>query len=764
MIESTPKISSNAAAETVREAVVDALCRLLGGEDELRRCWAAQALGRIADRRAVRALAEALRDPDEDVRSDAAEALALLAGPELGDGLLESLAEDPCGAVKLAAIDGLARLRHEPAVPLLRALVRSREAGVVWDEEGFLLEGWDDWLDVQARAIEALARMGVEAAAEDILAAMRDEEGQDLSEPATRALARLGAAGIAALRQLARDPDPRLRRRVMRAAAVSGQEEARPLLLEGLRDRDPEVRLVALAALAERDPRDPALAALLRDPEPRLRTEALRRCGRFHGEHLDALLDDPSGEVQGAVLELLAQAPRLTVPRLVRRLRVKLRGPDGAVAAKAAEALAARAPEIARRDLAEQLADTARPDPLRCTAAECLARLDAAPVPLLAPHVHDPRRAVRITVLSLLAGLAGGEDANAEEARTVLLGTLAREPEDPDPEPAAAGQAAEEGEEARRPHATATDGEADADADGPKEKAQTPPQEEEGGYPVSTLEAILGGPPPAPEPREAEEESVELTEEDLEFLALAHRLPRKRRVSPEPEIAAEEDVPRLAARLVADLSGDDIALALARLLLDRDRELAGAAADSLARMAARDGRLPETAGEALLAARFVTDRDSRLAVVRALGEARNLAAGDALAAALEDEDPFVRAEALRGLGRLGAHRAACEAALDDREPAVRLAAAEALLACEGPRMVPELARRAVAFEGYYRRRLGRLLRGSDAAGAGRCLLEDLAPGVEPERCRAAVELAEELFRPDTEPGERRGAAGSPLQS
>ncbi len=757
MIESKQKIPSDATPEAVGRAVIEAMCRLLGDEDELRRCWAAQALGRIGASEAARALVAALEDEDEDVRSDAAEALAALAGPELGATLQESLVRDPCGAVKLAAIDGLARLRHAPAIPLLRALLRNRDAGVVWDEEGFVNEGWDDWLDVQARAIGALAEMGAEEAAADILAAMRDEEGQDLSEPGTRALARLGGPGLAALAELARDPDPRRRRRVMRAIAGADHEDARRLLLEGLRDRDPEVRLVALTALAEKDPQHPSLAGLFRDPAPEVRAEAVRRCGRFHGEHLDALFDDRSSEVQAAALEALLAAPRLTVPRLVRRLRVKLRGPDGPVAAKAAELLAVRAPDIAREDLAEQLADTDRPEPLRCAAIECLARLDPPPAPLLARYLRDPRRPVRITALSLLTGLAGREQSPvAGEARALLIGALGRgrgPEEEAPPQPEAEAEAdGEGGPEGERSEGTET---GTPTAEEPV--SETPTTETKGDYPVSTLEAILGEPPPVIE-QEARE-SVELTEEDLEFLALANRRPRKRRVAPEPEIAAEEEVPRLVARLLGDLSGDEVAVALASVLADPDRELAAAAADSLTRIAAREGRLPAEVGEALRAACAATDRDTRLAAVRALGDAGDIAAGEALRAALEDADPFVRAEALRSLGRRGEASRTCTAALTDPEPNVRLAAAEALLAGEGPAMVPELARRASSFEGYYRRRLGQLLRRADAAGAARCLLEDLETGAERSRCRAAIELAEELFRPEPASGERSGTGG-----
>lgn len=133
------------------------LCAILCHGIDIHRCQAARSLGRIGDRRAVPALMGALLDEDEDVRVDAAAALAGMAPAEAADRFLDSLIGDPSADVKLAAIEALARLNHEAAVPWLRRLVRSRSEEVAWDEDSFYRDGWDDWADIQVAALSRSA-------------------------------------------------------------------------------------------------------------------------------------------------------------------------------------------------------------------------------------------------------------------------------------------------------------------------------------------------------------------------------------------------------------------------------------------------------------------------------------------------------------------------------------------------------------------------------------------------------------------------------
>ncbi|MEO1457535.1 MAG: hypothetical protein AAFV49_08190 [Pseudomonadota bacterium] len=90
----------------------------------------------------------------------------------------------------------IAALPREAAPPL-RALARDRAADeVARDEEN---GSWEDWLDMQTAAIEALGAMGVANAVPDMLVARADEMDQALAKVVFPVLARVGASGVAAL-------------------------------------------------------------------------------------------------------------------------------------------------------------------------------------------------------------------------------------------------------------------------------------------------------------------------------------------------------------------------------------------------------------------------------------------------------------------------------------------------------------------------------------------------------------------------------------
>jgi hypothetical protein len=77
------------------------------------------------------------------------------------------------------------------------------------------------------------------------------------------------------LEGLRRDRDAGVRAAAYRWLAVDPADEVADLLEEGLRDADGLVRATALDALAGRPEREPSLAALLRDADPRVRLCAL---------------------------------------------------------------------------------------------------------------------------------------------------------------------------------------------------------------------------------------------------------------------------------------------------------------------------------------------------------------------------------------------------------------------------------------------------------------------------------------------------------
>lgn len=750
----------------------EALCRILRQGRDVHRCFAAQALGRIGYAGATDALIESLLDADEDVRVDAAEALGLLGDERAGRALLENLIGDPSGDVKVNAVVALGRLKETDAIPVLRQLVRGRDDSVIWDEAANFNGGWDDWLDVQVKAVEALGDMGAVEAVPDIVAAMADEMGQDLSGTGMRALGKLGEPGIRALADCLEIKDDRLRRRAVRVLSEIDSEAAGGALARGLTDESADVRLGAVCGLARRNAGDPRLTPLFDDTDPGVRAAMAKYCGGRWPERLAALLDDPSDRVQVAVLECLAADPGLPQPEnLDFRLRVKLRGPSERVAVSACRALAVLAADSAVDDLCEQLQDRNCPVEVRRAAAKGLGEIatDRA-ARALRDAVGEEARQVRIEAVAALSRIAAGQKRPSLAAETLLAalrGELALSPvtgpapETPEREKTAAADLAvgdtpnlhqPSGENSGRRHGPSGKAEALAEdeatvlAEAKDEVLAEPAPSAEPPWPKSTLEALTGefaGPKQAPVPGEP----VELGEQELEFLALARRMPRKKRVSPEPKVPVHEDVRRLAARVLGDVASENVVRALVEAVNDTDAELRRTAADSLARLAERMGGLPAEAGAALEAVLDDPDRDLRLAAIRALGKTKRDVA-PALVAKLEDGDSYVRAEAARGIAAAGAVGPEVAGLLRDDDPGVRLAAAEALASKGGAEVVARLVDFAFTHDGVHRRQAASLLRDLDRAAASERFLETLGDPRQERNWRVAVEALEELHRSD----------------
>ncbi len=726
----------------------EALTGVLKRGRDAHRCFAAQALGRIGHGPAVAALIERLGDEDEDVRIDAAEALGRLGDPRAGAALLESLLEDPCGDVKTNATRALGALGFSEAAPVLRRLARERGDDIAWDIDAEA-DGWDDWLDVQIAAIEALGALGAVEAVPDIVAAIDDEMGQDLTAAALPALSRLGDSGVAALTRFLSARDARTRRRAVRALSASTAETATTALLAALDDDSPDVRKAALEGLAARDPAEPRLVRLLDDPDAGVRAAATRLCGRHAPEHLAALLDDHADAVQIAAIDAFLAAPETPRPDdLVFRLRVKLRGPSPAVSPAAARALVALDPKAALDDLREQIADAACPAEVRRAAAKGLGDLggEAAAHALIAA-VGDDDRAVRLEALGALARLANADTAPQLALQALcaaLAGELLGEPEPEEPD-----ETEPEAENPTDPAASPETSEPDGDA------AETDETDESAAdaWPSSTLASVLGDEETAAEIM-TPAEPITLDAEDLEYLALARHAPRKRRVSPDEAPAAAADVPRVAARVLGDLSDPTVAEALAEALGARDDEIRRAATDSLARMATRGVPLPDAAIDALVrVAATDGDRDARLFAVRALG-ASGAVGDETIAPRLADDDDIVRAEAALAMAAIGAVDARVAALLDDASAGVRLAAARALARAGGADAVARLVDFAFAEEGMHCRDAARLLRDLDRDAAARAFLRVLDTAEKERVWRVAIDALEEMYRPEASPDVR----------
>lgn len=274
------------------DGVCDILCQLLLEGIDIHRCQAAQALGMIGGGMAVDALIKALLDEDEDVRTDAAAALVRIGDPRADAQLLENLIGDPCPEVKLAAMTALSASKNDEVKPWLLRILAGRDEEINWDEEEFYTTGWDDWLDMQIKAIDALADLGVSEAVAGIVAAISDDDALDICETGMKALARIGSSGVAALAGFMDDRDKRRRRRAAYVLCRCDGPEAEKAVLRAIADPSAEVRLAVTRGLAGVNPADLKLGALLLDDSPEVRAEAIRLCGAEHEKRLDLLLDD----------------------------------------------------------------------------------------------------------------------------------------------------------------------------------------------------------------------------------------------------------------------------------------------------------------------------------------------------------------------------------------------------------------------------------------------------------------------------------------
>ena len=717
-------------AQTTRDAVLSKLTGVLREGVDIHRCAAATALGGMHETDAIDALIDALHDEDEDVRTDAAAALSRLNEPRAVTNLMDNLIGDPCGEVKAAALKSLTQLRYEPVVPWLRKIVLGRDEEIVWDEEEFYAGGWDDWVDLQLRAIEALAVFKCEEAVPDIVLAMQDEMGQDLTEVGFKSLVQLGDAGVAAAVAALKAPNERLRRRVVRYLSQSDVPAAREALLGALADTSIDVRLIAAEALAEREPDLPALVALFTDRDEQMRELIVRLCGAAVPEKLEMALADKSHRVRRAVLALMTEQPTLMDAGTVMPSILKLLVGDAPkTAAAAAAALVALDPDNALAALSVEILNVDRLSEVRLAALRSSLRLDdPGVVDVLSRCVNDPNREIRLGALSGLAEKAGGDTAWPNQAGDMLLTCISTSPE-ADQHPPKDDLDAENSEVIPDPaeNALATHAE-----DGSDEVEQAVFENDVAEDvtpdpgPGSTLESILGADSLELQVVNNRDSKVEMSPTDLEFLGLAKRKLKKRKRNPTLNISPTLDARRFAARVLGDVPREDVAEVLAQQVQGADIELAVNALDSLGRVAKSLHGFPPSVEGVLLDILNSRDENRRLLALRALVNAGGEAADGALLAALDDDDSFLRLEAVRALiNAESIDRGKMEALLEDSDASVRLAAAQVLAQHADDTTLARLTDFAFAFEGYHHRETAKMLRRIDPVAASRGFLNVL---------------------------------------
>jgi len=643
---------------------------------DVHRCAAVTAMGKMRHPEAAGVLRTALLDKDEDVRVDAVSALALLGDDTAANAVLENLLGDPCPEVKLSAIEALADMNCRAAVPWLLKLVAGRDEDINWDEGSYYDSGWEDWLDVQLAAIKALGKLGVAAAIPVLLAAIDDEEGQDITQTAIPVLAQLGDAGVAALEKLYVDGDARIRRRICAILSPGRSPAMDRLVVSCLAAKSSDVREIAVSKLIDYNWRDERLPAFFEDDDLEIRLLVVKRLGEKYPALVTKLLADKSPAVRQGAFRVIAATPekfeRQRFPQIVRQAIAGV----PAVAGEAAIAWASLIGKPSARSLGEALQNDKQPQAFRIALVKALTLLDEAGFSYLAKVAGDPDRQLRISALTAMAEVAKKTTWPNDAGETLIAALRGELVEPADDVPV---DEAEEG--GADPEAAALE-EADSGEGALNERALNE-RGPDAAAPIatSTLDQIMGRGVPsedsaddAPPPPD-----VQLSEQDEHFIELSKRRAMKKgRVSLDVKVAPYQDVRRFAARLLGDFDAPDVAHELCRSLGVDDDELKQTCLESLSLIGARRGSLDESLAAEIAGEMGHANRNIRMIAARVCGFLDVEALEERLADLAADPDVHVRREAVRALGRKRGHGAQLVSALRDNDSGVRLAAAKAL--------------------------------------------------------------------------------------
>ncbi len=749
--------------KATREEVAKALSAVLTSGNELEKCLAAQGLGKIGSATAEDVLIAALRDPDEDVRIDAAAAIAALDIDAAVPVMIENIAQDPTVDGKLAVIEAAGLLDAKEAVPLLRKLVRDlAEDDVAWDEQAMAESGADDWLEIQLKSVEALGRIGAPEAVGDIRVAMEDEFGQDLIRQGLTALATMGPDGMAVVMTYLGSDVDRHRRIATSVLSKCAGSSLAGVAAKLLKDQDPQVRLLALESL-END--NPHLEACTDDINETVRAAAAVRLVAQNPLRLESFLDDKSDTVRAAAMKSYSNAEnRPSIDGLVERLKGWLDHDSPALAKAAAETLPKIAPEECAEPLRALAVRRGAEGMVRRAAIKALAGLDPqSTIETLVNIARDPLRPIRLEAVGGLAQIAKTADPEDRiRAGRILLSALAgslvlppEEDAEEESQDAAAANTETFGGRAAKEDDVASTRRIRIDRDGnivPQETVEDAGNAETAGpedgdpvdddrFPVSTLDALQDGlTGPA---AEAAGDGLKLTEQDLSFLELAQGRKGKRILSPEKATPAHTDVRILAARTLGDIPSREVVDALVAALGDTDDELRRAAAAALTSQLAT----PDTLREDTIPdfARHLADKDAtvRLWLTRAAANARTTALLDALRSRLDDDDPVVRAEAVIGVSRSD-DTFDPSSFLHDDNMTVRQCAGRALVERSGSDACSALIELAFGNGGVDRLEAARLLLKADPEAASAIVIDRLNDAATALERRVAIEVLSEL--------------------
>jgi len=204
-------------------------------------------IARMKERRDIPGLIRALRSPDFAVQSASAHALGSL-GPSAMNELIRTL-KNRHKDVRLGVIEALSVIRDPRSIDPLAAALKDGNSEVRWQAALALGEIGDPRANapltealqdenkyVRYGAAVSLGKIGWKprGACEQALYLIGMQEWAAVKE--------IGHAAVPALSRVFADPDPLVRRRVIKVLGAIGDRDAIPVIMQGLADPDRDVR------------------------------------------------------------------------------------------------------------------------------------------------------------------------------------------------------------------------------------------------------------------------------------------------------------------------------------------------------------------------------------------------------------------------------------------------------------------------------------------------------------------------------------------
>lgn len=288
--------------------------KTIRGTDLQRRAVAVTVLGRVKGKSALPLLHGLLTDGAASIRAGAAQSIGDIGAPESVEPLRRALFNEGDPKVKVAYLQALAKIRTPAVLNAVRMELSApdktvrqaavRAAAAVHTPESvadlkLLLR--DRAPDIRRQALVAILDLGPERYVDHFKSSLGWLEPKDLTVLVTKH----GDAMLPHLRLALASSRPELRGEALTALKLVSRDKRVAVLTELAAKADrKDLRLMALRALVdELGPKAlDVVRALVKDPEPAVRLEALDDLGRLRDKAsqpvLESALDDPSEAVR----------------------------------------------------------------------------------------------------------------------------------------------------------------------------------------------------------------------------------------------------------------------------------------------------------------------------------------------------------------------------------------------------------------------------------------------------------------------------------